>query len=155
MRSTRWMRAFLVAAAGFALFAGTLLALGADRTDTKFAWTIASELTTGFLNGMYWTSTLLLLLSARETLWSCARLGAYAAVVFMSLLLLVMLVHFDLLHTGDSRFLVSGGAWGFLASYGVLPAVGIAAIAHQWRQPGEDPPRAAPTPVWLRSLLVL
>jgi hypothetical protein len=69
MRPTRWMRAFLVAAGVFALGAGTLLALGADRTDTRFAWTITSNLTTAFLNGMYWGATILLLLSARERLW--------------------------------------------------------------------------------------
>ena len=155
MRPTRWMRAFLVAAGAFALFAGSLLALGADQTDVRFAWTIASDLTVGFLNGMYWSSALLLLLSAREQFWSSARFGAYSAVLFMTLLLVVMLVHFDVLHTDDSRFLVSSGAWGFLASYAILPAAGLVATLDQLRQAGSDPPRTEPLPAWLRSLLAV
>lgn len=128
------MRAYLVAAGVFAVLAGTLLALGAGHTETRFAWTIRSELTTAFLNGMYWAAAVLLLVSARERRWASARFGAYAAALFMTLLLVVMLVHFDLLHTDDRRFLVSWGAWGFLTSYAVLPALGVAAITHQLRR---------------------
>jgi hypothetical protein len=146
------MRVFLVAAGLFALLAGTLLALGADRTDERFAWTISSDLTVGFLNGMYWSATLLLVLAARAGTWTAARYGAYAAVLFMSLLLVVMLVHFDVLHTGDSRFLVSAGAWGFLFSYAVLPAAGLAAIVDQLRRGGEPPAGTEPIPGWLRAV---
>ncbi|MFN2471023.1 MAG: hypothetical protein ABR583_08545 [Gaiellaceae bacterium] len=155
MRSTAWMRGFLLAAGVFALLAGSLLALGADRTERRFAWTIASELTAAFLNGMYWTATALLLLSARERLWRAARAGAVAAILFMSLLFVVMLVHFELLHTDDHRVLVSAGAWGFLASYAVLPAAGILALARQLRAGDDGGPRRDPVPPWLRALLVV
>jgi hypothetical protein len=155
MAPTRFMRAFLVASGVFALLAGTLLALGAERTDERFAWTIASDLTTGFLNGMYWSATLLLLLAARESSWAAARYGAYSAVVFTSLLFVVMLAHFDQLHTDDSRFLVSAGAWGFLASYAVLPAVGIAALVVQARSGHERSPQVDPIRSWLRLVLAI
>jgi hypothetical protein len=152
MRPTRWMRAYLVAAGVFAVLAGTLLALGAGHTGTRFAWTINSELTTAFLNGMYWAAAVLLLVSARERRWESARFGAYAAALFMTLLLVVMLVHFDLLHTDDHRFLVSWGAWGFLASYAVIPALGVAAIASQLRGSDAPSPGSAPIPTAVRAL---
>lgn len=153
MRPTRWMRAYLVAAGIFAVLAGTLLAFGAGHTDTRFAWTISSELTTAFLNGMYWAAAVLLLVSARERRWASARFGAYAALLFMTLLLVVMLVHFDLLHTDDHRFLVSWGAWGFLTSYAVLPSLGVAAIATQLRGSDAPSPVSAPIPTAVRALL--
>lgn len=149
------MRAYLVAAAAFAVLAGTLLALGAGHTETSFAWTINSELTTAFLSGMYWFAAVFLLVSARERRWASARFGAYAAALFMTLLLVVMLVHFDLLHTDDRRFLVSWGAWGFLTAYAVLPALGVAAIALQLRGSDVPSPRSAPIHTAVRALFAL
>jgi hypothetical protein len=144
------MRVFLAASAAFALLAGSLLALGADRTDERFAWTISSDLTVGYLNGMYWASTILLVLAARTSTWAAARYGAYGAVLFMSLLFLVMLIHFDVLHTDDPKFLGSAGAWSFLAAYSVLPLLGVVAIAGQVRHGGAVPPGTDPIAAWLQ-----
>ena len=153
MPPTAWTRAYLVAAGAFAVLAGTLLALGADRTDTRFAWTIASDLTAAFLNGMYWAAAVFLLVCTRERSWASIQTAVVASALFMALLFVVMLLHFDQLHTDDSRFLVSWGAWGFLVSYVVLPAVALGVLANELRRPHEKRAGMQPMAPALRLLL--
>lgn len=61
---------------------GLPLVLLTTQTAAYFAWTIEPPMTAAFLGANYWSSALLTLLAARETLWARGRVAVSVALAF-------------------------------------------------------------------------
>ena len=121
---------------------GLPLNLLPGETETAFSWTIEPPLTAAWLGGCYWGSCVLVLLSARRSAWTHARVVVPGILVAGVFLLSATLIHIDRFHM-DS---VTGWVW--LVLYSLLPPGAIALVVLQSRVPGEDLVRAAPMPRW-------
>jgi hypothetical protein len=131
-----WALGILLAVIGL-----PLSVLPAD-TETAFSWTIEPPLTAACLGACYWGSCVLVLLSARRSAWTHARVVVPGILVAGAFLLLATVIHIDRFHM-DS---VTGWAW--LVLYSLLPPGAIALVIRQARAPGRDPVRDAPMPRW-------
>jgi hypothetical protein len=149
------MRLGLLVSSGLAFIAGLQLYVGTEKTDRYFAWTIEPPLSAAFLGGTYWGALVLLLLASRERIWAASRATTVATLLLVSLLLLVTIVHIDKFHTDSSSALTLAGTWAFVAAYIVLPIGLMVLLAHQLRQPGDDPPRSSRLPAWARATIVV
>ena len=125
------------------------------RTDEIFAWTINSPMSATCLGSFYGAAAVLALLSAREQVWSRARLGVPGVLAFVWLTLAATLLHLDLFHLdeGDTRAQIA--AWTWLVIYIVEPPLLLLAFFLQLRAPGGNPSRSDPLPGPFRSLLLL
>ena len=147
---TAGMRLLLLVGGGLGAIAGTQLFVGTEHTDRFFAWTIQSHMTAAFLGAMYYSAILLLVVSATERYWACARVAAFTLLSVATLVLIAVLAHLDLFHTDADRTLTMLGTWAFIGTYAVLPVALVAGIWRQLRFPGGDPTRLAPLPTWFR-----
>lgn len=149
-----WMRRLLGGAALLVFIAGVQLFVFTEQTERFFAWTIRNPLTAAFLGAAYWSSGVLELLAARETVWARARIAVPAVLLFTGLTLATSLVHIDQFHLGPEQPLEAQGlAWVWLAIYAVVPFVLLILLLVQVRQPAGDPPPQRPLPLWLRGLI--
>jgi hypothetical protein len=126
---------------------GVPLVLLTTQTAQYFAWTIEPPMTAGFLGANYWSSALLAILAARETLWANGRVSVSVALAFAPLTTLATLIHLDEFHL-DTFF-----GWFWVAAYTIYPIQLAYFLAKQLRTPGADPPRERPLPVWIRTIL--
>ena len=148
VRAVLYLASFLVLSVAISLF------LLPEKTDIYFSWTIYPPLSAAFLGAGYLASFLLELLSARERVWARARPAIPGVWVFTSLTLIITLLHLDRFHFDSPSFVTKAGTWVWLGIYvGVPIAMGIL-WALQIRQPGADPLRKAPLPVWMRTTLI-
>lgn len=149
------MRAILWIGGGFVLVAGIQLFVFPTRTDEFFAWTIASGMSATCLGSFYASAAVLALLSAREPVWSRARLGVPGVLAFVWLTLAATLLHLDLFHLdeGDTQARIAG--WTWLVIYVVEPPLLLLAFVLQLRAPGGNPPRSDPLPRSFRALLLV
>lgn len=153
--TTPGMRRMLFVASVLVFIVGVPLTLLTEHTDVYFAWTIKSSLTVAFLGAAYWSSGVLELLAARETLWSRARIAVPAVLIFTALTLVITLIHIDKFHFTSTNALTLVGTWVWLLVYALVPiALGVLLVL-QLRALGGDPPRRALLPVWVRSTLAL
>jgi hypothetical protein len=146
------MRAILWIGGGFVLVAGIQLFLFTTRTDDLFAWTIDSRITASFLGAFYGSAAVLALLSAREPVWSRARLGVPGVLAFVWLTLAATLLHLEPFHLDEGDAFARIAAWVWLVIYVVEPPLLTLAFVLQLRAAGENPPRSDPVP---RSLTIL
>lgn len=148
------MRAILWIGGGFVLIAGIQLFVFPTRTDEIFAWTINSQMSAACLGSFYGSAAVLALLSARQQVWSRARLGVPGVLAFVWLTLAATLMHLDLFHLdeGDARAQIA--AWTWLVIYVVEPPLLLLAFVLQLRAPGGNPPRSDPLPSSFRILLL-
>jgi hypothetical protein len=152
---TAGLRGLLLVAGVLVFLAGIPLFLGTEQTDLYFAWTIKPPLTAAALGAAYWASCALELLSARERVWARARLAVPAVLLFTALMLLATLLHLDRFQFNSPHAVARGVTWAWLAIYVVVPIAGVALLVGQLRVPGDDPPRLAPLPPWMRAVLAL
>jgi hypothetical protein len=148
------MRAILWIGGGFVLVAGFQLFVFTTRTDELFAWTIDSRMSATFLGAFYASAAVLALLSAREPVWSRARLGVPGVLAFVWLTLLATLLHLDLFHLDEGDTTARIAAWTWLVIYVVEPPLLTLAFVLQLRAPGGNPPRTDPLPGPYRVLLL-
>jgi len=154
-KTTPGIRAILYIASFLVLTVGITLYLLSEKTDVYFSWTINPPLTAAFLGAGYLASFILEFLSARERVWARARPAVPGVWVFTLLTLIVTLIHWDRFHFDSPVFITQAGTWVWLGIYISVPvALGILWIA-QIRQPGVDPFRKAPLPVWIRITLIV
>jgi hypothetical protein len=147
------MRLLLAVAGGLVFIAGCQLFILTERTDRYFAWTVQPAATAAFLGAAYWASCGLELLAARERIWARARVAVPAVLAFTTLTLVATLLHRDRFHLQSADRLARTAAWVWLGIYAAVPLLLTAALAHQLRAPGVDPPRLAMLPPWLRLLV--
>ena len=155
-RLTPGMRRMLMAAGVLVALAGIQLFVFSERTDRFFAWTIEPPLTASFLGASYWASVLFQFGAARERLWANARIAVPTVFVFTTVTLIVTLVHLDRFHLGSefelgTRFVT----WVWIGIYALVPVIMAVLWLVQTRQPGGDPPRAAPLAGWVRTLTAI
>jgi hypothetical protein len=128
---------------------GLPLVLLTTQTATYFAWTIEPPMTAAFLGANYWSSALLAILAARETLWARGRVSVSVALVFAPLTTIATFLHLDQFHL-DTVY-----GWFWVAAYTIYPLQLGYFLARQVRTPGTDPPRERTLPRWVRSILGL
>lgn len=145
---TRELRLLLVLFATLAFFAGVLLFVLSEHTDSSFSWTIKPPLTAAFLGASYWAACVLFAWSARQRLWVRARAALLPALVIATLLLIATVVHFDRFHKD-----LFGYFW--LSAYVAVPPLMLLALAHRRRAPAAEQPPRLPLPRALRAALLL
>jgi hypothetical protein len=118
------------------------------ETETAFSWTIEPPLTAAWLGACYWGSCVLVLLSARRSAWTHARVVVPGILVAGAFLLSATLIHIDRFHMDG----VTGWVW--LVLYSLLPPAAVALVVRQAGVPGRDPVRQAPMPRWAVAVLV-
>jgi hypothetical protein len=128
---------------------GLPLVLLTTQTATYFAWTIEPPMTAAFLGANYWSSALLAILAARETLWARGRVSVSVALVFAPLTTIATFLHLDQFHL-DTVF-----GWFWVAAYTIYPLQLGYFLARQVRTPGTDPPRERTLPRWVKAILGL
>jgi hypothetical protein len=148
------VRAILWIGGGFVLIAGIQLFVFPARTDEIFAWTIDSRMSATCLGAFYGSGAVLALLSAREPVWSRARLGVPGVLAFVWLTLAATLLHLDLFHLDDGDARARIAAWTWLVIYIAEPPLLLLAFVLQLRAPGGNPPRSDPLPGPYLTLLL-
>jgi hypothetical protein len=126
---------------------GLPLVVLTTETATYFAWTIEPPMTAGFLGANYWSSALLAILAARETLWARGRVSVSVALAFAPLTTLATLIHLDEFHL-DTFY-----GWFWVVAYTIYPLQLAWFLTKQLRTPGSDPPRERLLPLWVKGLL--
>jgi hypothetical protein len=149
MRRMLWVASVLV------FIAGAQLLILTEDTDTFFAWTIEPPLTAAFLGGCYWSAGILEYMASRERVWANARIAVPAVLLFTILTLVATLLHLDRFHLNSTNFLTLGATWAWIAIYAFVPILMSLFLVRQLREPGGDPPRQAPLPIWLRSIIIV
>jgi hypothetical protein len=119
----------------------------ATETERLFAWTINPPLTAAFLGANYFAAFFLALFGARERVWGYAAIAYVVSVVFTSMTLLATLLHLDKFNFDN----VNGWLW--LIVYVTVPPYLVLVGIPQIRLRGEDPPKTAPIPSWLVTLV--
>jgi hypothetical protein len=120
-----------------------------ESTHRLFAWPINPPLTPAFLGANYWAAFFLALLSAREHVWGRARITYAVSVVFTSLTLLATLLHLDKFQFDKAK------GWLWVVVYTVVPPWLVLMLPLQLREPGVEPPRAAPIERWLLPVVAV
>lgn len=152
---TTGMRALLVVAGVLVLLAGVQLFVFPLRTGRWFAWTIDPPMTAVFLGASYWSAAVFEWSAARSRYWAGARVSVPTVFAFTTLTLLVTLRHLENFHLGDEFDLSTRAVtWAWIAIYAIVPVLMAVVWLRQVRVPGDDPPRAAPLPWWLRAAVV-
>ena len=128
---------------------GLPLVLLTTQTATYFAWTIQPPMTAAFLGANYWSSALLAVLAARETLWAQGRVSVSVALVFAPLTTIATFLHLEQFHL-DTVY-----GWFWVAAYTIYPLQLGYFLVRQIRTPGTDPPRGRPLPKWVKAILGL
>ena len=115
------------------------------RTSTELRWPTppefpcrsgrACQATAVFLGASYWSAVGLEVGAARAARWSGARIAIPAVFVFTTVTLAVTLVHLDRFHLGaDLPLTTRAVTWAWLAVYGVVPVLMVAATVAQRRE---------------------
>jgi hypothetical protein len=128
---------------------GLPLVVLTTQTATYFAWTIEPPMTAAFLGANYWSSALLAILAARETLWARGRVSVSVALIFAPLTTIATFLHLDQFHL-DTVY-----GWFWVAAYTIYPLQLGYFLARQVRTLGTDPPRQRTLPTWVKAILGL
>jgi hypothetical protein len=149
------MRWLLYLAAGLVFLAGVQLFVFPLRTETYFAWTVASPMTAVFLGASYWSAVGLEVGAARAPRWSEARVAVPAVFVFTTLTLVVTLLHLETFHIArDLPVNTRLVTWAWLGVYTLVPVLMVVAFVVQQRT-GTTVPAPSGLPLVVRIVLVL
>ncbi len=150
---SRGARIFITLAAVFVAAAGISLYFLSTQTSTYFAWTIKPPATAAFLGAGYLTVAVALLLALREPLWANVRVGVWVVATGLIAILIASLLHIDKFHLDSAVPSAKGWAWSWMFLYIVLVPGLAVTLRAQSRTPGDDPPRTAPLPNSLRTIM--
>lgn len=145
-------RLFVVTTALVIIIAVQLFVL-TEQTESYFAWTIAVPLSAAWLGAGYCSGIALLWLAARERLWSRARIVVPAVLALTVAMVVTTFIHLDLFHLEGSFGPATLAAYGWVASYILVPVAIVVALPSQLRAAGRDGSRGSPLPSWMRVLL--
>jgi hypothetical protein len=143
---TRELRLLLALFGALAFFAGVLLFVLSEHTDSSFSWTIEPPLTAAFLGASYWAACVLFGWSLRGRSWAQARPALLPAFVIAALLLVATIVHFDRFHKD-----LFGYFW--LSAYVAVPPLMLLALWRQLRAHEAGPRPGRPLQPALRAAL--
>lgn len=119
------------------------------ETERLFAWTINPPLTAAFLGANYFAAFFLALLAARERVWAYAAISYAVSVVFTTGTMVATLLHLDKFNFDN----VNGWLWTIV--YVTVPPYLVLVGIRQLRVRGEDPPKTAPIPGWIVTLVAV
>jgi hypothetical protein len=153
VQTSRPMRFLFFFAAVLVAFAAIPLFLFSERTNEFFAWTIQPPLTAAFLGAGYWAVTLAAVLAIRQSEWTKVRIVLPVVVSGVGLILLATLLHLDRFHLNSPIFTAQLEAWAWLFLYIALVPLIVWGYWQQRHTPGDELPRQAPLPNWLRVLM--
>lgn len=150
---TKAMQRMLLVASILVFMAGFQVYVLTDYTDRFFAWTVNPPLTAAFLGAAYWASCVLEFMASREKLWARGRIAVPSVLLFTTLTLIVTLLHFTppfRLHLESPELLTRIATIAWIAVYAIVPPLMGVILWLQLQVRGDDPPRLAPLPTWLR-----
>lgn len=153
--TTSGMQRMLLIASGLVFIVGIQLYILTEYTDRFFAWTIKSPLTAAFLGAGYWASFAMEFAASRKRVWAHARIAVPAVLIFTTLTLIITLLHLDRFHLFATNPVTRIATWVWLAVYAIVPPVMAVLLVLQLRERGDDPPREAPLPGWVRAVLII
>lgn len=136
---------FLYLVTFLTFFAGVPLFLLPDQTDRFFSWTINPPLTAAWLGATFWASSVIVFLASRQPVFAKLRPSMPGGLLFVWLMLGATAMHLDRFHLDR----ITGVAW--VVVYFTVPPVLTYILWRQFREPGGDPPRTTPLPLWLRT----
>lgn len=145
-------RLFVVTAALVTVIAVQLFVL-TEETESYFAWTITVPLSAAWLGAGYCSGIALLWLSAREQLWRRARIVVPAVLALTLAMVVTTFIHLDLFHLEGPLGAATLAAYGWIASYILVPLSIMLLLPRQLRAPGHDENRGLPLPSWMRVVL--
>ena len=150
-----WFRNIFYLGGFLSLIAGIQLFVLAERTETYFAWTIASPLTASTLGGFYFGTMVFGFLSAREGIWARVRGPALGLFLFTAVSLAATLLHIDKFHLASQNWLTLNATRSWMVIYILLPPLLLITMILQGSAKGEDPERSSKFPAWFTVLLAL
>ena len=142
-----WVAVVLASVAGFQL---TVLT---KHTDHYFAWTIGNPLSATFLGSIYFSGTVLFVLSLRERAWANVRVAMAPILTFVPLITLATFLHLQPFHFHSSILGARIAAWAWLVVYILDPILVVVAVVLQLRIAGDDPPVLNPVAPWARAVV--
>lgn len=145
-------RLFVVTTALVIVIAVQLFVL-TEQTESYFAWTITVPLSAAWLGAGYCSGIALLWLSARERLWSRARIAVPAVLGLTLAMVVTTFIHLDLFHLEGPLGAASLAAYGWIASYILVPAAIMLLLPRQLRAPRLDGRHGSTLPSWMRVVL--
>jgi hypothetical protein len=145
-------RLFMVTTALVVVIAVQLFVL-TEQTESYFAWTIAGPLSAAWLGAGYCSGIALLWPASRERLWSRARIAVPAVLALTLAMVVTTFIHLDLFHLDGPLGAATLAAYGWIASYILVPAAIILLLPRQLRAAGHTESRGPPLPSWMRLVL--
>ena len=145
-------RLFLVTGALVTVIATQLFVL-TEQTESYFAWTIAVPLSAAWLGAGYCSGIALLWLAARERLWRRARIVVPAVLALTLAMVVTTFIHLDLFHLEGPLGTATLAAYGWVASYILVPLSIMLLLPRQLRAPTHEINRGPPLPSWMRLVL--
>ncbi len=145
-------RLFMVTTALVVVIAVQLFVL-TEQTESYFAWTIAVPLSAAWLGAGYCSGIALLWPASRERLWSRARIAVPAVLALTLAMVVATFIHLDLFHLDGPLGAATLAAYGWIASYILVPAAIILLLPRQLRAAGPTGSRGPPLPSWMRLVL--
>ncbi|MBI3941887.1 MAG: hypothetical protein HY326_02650 [Chloroflexi bacterium] len=149
------MRWWFLVDSGLVFITGIQLFIFSEFTARFFAWTINPALTAAFLGACYWGSFPMVFLAAQQKAWDRARIAVPAVLLFTSITLIATLFHLDRFHLAGSEPTALIAGWAWMIVYIVVPPTMIILLILQLRTPGDDAPRLALLPSWIRLVFAI
>ena len=147
------MQLLLTVAAILVLIIGLPLYLAPTRTDLLFSWTVNPPMTAAFLGSGYLAACVIEMTSAREGVWSRARIAVPAVLLFTTMTLIATLLHLDKFHFGPEFPLITRFVtYVWLVVYAAVPIVMAVLLLFQIRVSRPDQNVRAPMPAWSRTV---
>ena len=150
--SNAMRRLFLVTGALVTVIAAQLFVL-TEQTESYFAWTIAVPLSAAWLGAGYCSGIALLWLAARERLWRQARIVVPAVLDLTLAMVVTTFMHLDLFHLEGPLGTATLAAYGWVASYILVPLSIMLLLPRQLRAPTHEINRGPPLSSWMRLVL--
>jgi hypothetical protein len=124
-----------------------------EQTENYFAWTIAVPLSAAWLGAGYCSGIALLWPATRERLWSRSRIPVPAVLALTLAMVVTTFIHLDLFHLDGPLGAATLAAYGWIASYILVPAAILLLPPRQLRPAGHNESRGLRLPSWMRVVL--
>ena len=147
------MRRLFMATTALVVVIAVQLFVLTEQTESYFAWTIAVPLSAAWLGAGYCSGIALLWPATRERLWSRARIAVPAVLALTLAMVVTTFIHLNLFHLDGPLGTATLAAYGWIASYILVPAAIIFLLPRQLRAAGHTESQDPPLPSWMRLVL--
>lgn len=140
---------------GLAAIVGFVLFVGMAHTDQLFVWEVTSPVTAALLGAGFLGAAPMMFNASIRRLWEQARIGAVPALVLVSAMLVVTVLHFDELAIGGGALIALVLSLGWVLAMPGLTLGLVAALLQQSREPGLPLARIQPMPRIVTPLVAI